>query len=42
MSSKADVIIELTAFLEYALSSASLRASTKRRRRFGRFDGYQM
>lgn len=30
---------ELTAFLEYALSSASVRASTKRRRRLGRFDG---
>lgn len=27
----------LTAFLEYALSSASVRASTNRRRRFGRF-----
>lgn len=27
----------LTAFLEYALSSASVRASTKSRRRFGRF-----
>ena len=26
-----------TAFLEYALSSASVRASTKSRRRFGRF-----
>lgn len=27
----------LTAFLEYALSSASVRASTKSRRRLGRF-----
>lgn len=31
---------QLTAFLEYALSSASVRASTKRRRRFGRLDGW--
>jgi hypothetical protein len=31
---------EHTAFLEYALSSASVRASTNRRRRLGRLDGY--
>jgi len=29
-----------TALREYALSSASVRASTKRRRRLGRFEGY--
>jgi hypothetical protein len=29
-----------TAFLEYSLSSASVRASTNRRRRFGKLDGF--
>lgn len=33
---------QLTAFLEYALSSASLRASTNRRRKLGKLDGYRL